>query len=266
MRLRGTRGRLTAARIRGTQRVVPSTLLVVQNDDDKSLGRLADGLERAGVLLDYRSANGALPDARRYGGLVVLPGLADPVDDTAAIRRARTAIEQALETGIPTLGLCLGGQLLAQALGGSVHRCRPELGFGDVQCSPPAAGDSLLAGAPPRFATFHAHAFAFTPPAGAEVLLANDVCVQACRVGDAWAFQCHPEIPRAWVDALAAGLRGHDRGLPEATTSFFRSNGLTAERLERDALSAEPAMRDIAGRIAAGFAGRVAAGLAGRLA
>jgi len=236
---------------------MPPSLLVVQNDPDKPLGRLAAGLERGGARLDVRSPTAELPDVREYDGLIVLPGLANPVDDTAEIHRARDAIERALEAGLPILGVCLGGQLLVQALGGSVHRCQPELGFGDVEALPAVAEDPLLAGAPSRFPIFHAHTFAFTPPEGAEVLLTNDVGVQACRHGQTWAFQCHPEIAEDWVAALAAGLRGRDGKLLAATTGFFDSNGVTAEQLERDAAVAEPAMRALADGITRGFAGRL---------
>ena len=239
---------------------MPSSLLVVQNDPDKSLGRLAGGLESAGARLDVRSPGSELPDVREYNGLIVLPGLANPIDDTVEIHRARDAIEVALEAGLPILGLCLGGQLLVQALGGSVHRCQPELGFGDVEALPAAADDPLLAGAPDRFPIFHAHTFAFSPPPAAEVLLTNDVCVQACRHGEAWAFQCHPEIADDWVAALAAGLRGQDGRLLAATTGFFDSNGVTAEKLERDAAAAELAMQALADGITAGFAARLASG------
>lgn len=239
---------------------MPPSVLVIQNDPDKSLGRLAEAFASTSARLDVQFATGQLSDVREYSGLIVLPGLADPVDDTDAIGRARDAIDGALGAGLPILGLCLGGQLLVQALGGSVHRCPPELGFGDVVASPEAAGDPLLAGAPGQFSIFHAHAFAFSPPASAEVLLTNDVCVQACRHGEAWAFQCHPEISGNWVAALAAGLRGRDGQLLAATTGFFHSNGVTAEKLERDAAAAEPGMRALADGIAGGFAGRLASG------
>jgi GMP synthase (glutamine-hydrolysing) len=236
---------------------MPSSLLVIQNDPDKSLGRLADGLESAGARLDVRSPTAELPDVGEYDGLIVLPGLANPVDDTAEVRRARDAIEGALKTGLPILGLCLGGQLLIQALGGSVHPCQHELGFGEVEALPAATDDPLLASAPNRFPIFHAHTYAFTPPEGAEILLVNDVCVQACRHGEAWAFQCHPEIAADWVEALADGLRGRDGQLLPATTGFFQSNEVTAEQLEGDAVTAEPAMRALADAISRGFVGRL---------
>jgi GMP synthase-like glutamine amidotransferase len=237
---------------------VPRSVLVVQNDPDKSLGGIADAMALDRVTLDVRSSDDELPNAARYAGLVVLPGLADPVDEDAAVQRARKAIHEALNAELPVLGLCLGGQLLVQALGGGVYRCRPELGFGDVFASASAVNDRLLAGVPEQFSVFHAHAFAFEPPGDAEILLTNDVCVQACRHGEAWAFQCHPEISSEWVAALVAGLRGEDGGLRAGTTDFFRRNGVSPEHLERDARLADPALRQIAERIGSGFAARLA--------
>ena len=234
-------------------------ILAVQHDVDKPLGRIADGFAALGVPLDVRPATEELPEPSSYGGLVVLPGLADPVDDDPPIRRARDAIDQALGAGLPVLGLCLGGQLLAQALGGDVYRCEPELGFGEISATAAAAGDPLLGGAPDRFAVFHAHAFAFRPPPEATVLLENRVCVQACRVGEAWAFQCHPEVTREWVAAVASGIRGGDGPVAAATAGFFRANGIDPDRLEDDAARADATLARVAESIAAGFAARCTA-------
>ncbi|MDQ6818657.1 MAG: gamma-glutamyl-gamma-aminobutyrate hydrolase family protein [Actinomycetota bacterium] len=230
----------------------------MQNDPDKSLGRIADALVRDGVQLDVRSPDRALPSVLRYAGLVVLPGLADPVDEDIAVQRVRDTIQEALQADLPILGLCLGGQLLVQALGGSVYPCRAELGFREVIAAPAASSDPLLGAGPEQFSVLHAHAFAFEPPADAEILLTNDVCIQACRHGDTWAFQCHPEISPEWVRALAAGLRGEDGGLRAATTDFFQWNGVAPEQLERDAELADPALCKIAANIASGFAAQLA--------
>jgi GMP synthase (glutamine-hydrolysing) len=232
-------------------------VLVIQNDPDKTLGRLGDALIRGGVELDMHFPDRDLPPLPGYDGLVVLPGLADPVDETEAVERARRAIDDALDADLPVLGLCLGGQLLAQALGGSVYRSPPELGFGEVSASAAASGDPLLAAAPSRFSVFHAHVFSFEPPPGAEILLTNDLCVQACRFGEAWAFQCHPEVSHDWALALAAGLRGRDVDVRARTIDFFHRNGVAPEDLERDARAAEPALRKVGESIGAGFALRV---------
>lgn len=236
---------------------VPSSVLVLQNDPDKPLGGIGDALVGEGVALDVRSPDQNLPAVLGYAGLIVLPGLADPVDEDVAVQRVRQAIHDAVRLERPVLGLCLGGQLLVQALGGRVYPCRPELGFGEVAASPAAFSDPLLGSAPERFSIFHAHAFAFEPPARAEVLLANEVCVQACRQGEAWAFQCHPEVSREWVARLAAGLRGEDGAVSAGTTDFFARNRMSAKQLIRDARLADPTVSQIARGIGRGFASRL---------
>jgi GMP synthase (glutamine-hydrolysing) len=236
---------------------VATRVLVVQNDPDKPLGRIAPGLERAGITLDVCSSLGELPPIDGYEGLIVLPGLADPIDRTPEVERVRAIIGEALSAELAVLGLCLGGQLLVQALGGEVYSCVPELGFHDVLLDSGAVSDPLLQGVPDRFSIFHAHRFAFAPPVDAEVLLINDVCVQACRAGRAWAFQCHPETSRSWVLALAAGIRGAENGLLPQTTRFFATHGVSADALERDLARAEEVLDHLATAIAAGFAGAV---------
>jgi GMP synthase-like glutamine amidotransferase len=231
-------------------------ILVVQNDVDKGPGRVGDALEAAGAELDVRMATDDLPAVADYDGLMVLPGLNDPVDDVPAVHRARAAIEEALALGRPVLGLCLGGQLLAQATGGEAYRCQVEQGYHDVRATAAAQDDPLLAGVPTTYPSFHAHAWAFTPPPGSTVLLENDVSVQAVRCGErAWAFQCHPETPVSWADALARGIRGdHDGTLLPQTSDFFARHGVDPDRLERDAHAADASAAAVATGIGRGFA------------
>jgi GMP synthase-like glutamine amidotransferase len=231
-------------------------ILVVQHDWDKPLGRVGAGLEAARAELDVRMADDELPDPAGYDGLVVLPGLANPDDEDPAVHRARRSIEQALGAGAPVLGICLGGQLLAQALGGATYRCRDERGYHEVAATGAARRDPLLRDAPARFTTFHAHAYAFRPPSGADVLLENDVCVQACRLDEAWALQFHPEVGVEWVDALARGVRGAPDGVDPRTAAFFRASGVDPAELEAQARRAAPTAHRVAAGIAAGFAER----------
>jgi GMP synthase-like glutamine amidotransferase len=240
-------------------------MLVVQNDWDKPLGRVGEALEAEGAVLDLRSSGEELPDPAEYDGLIVLPGLADPDDDDLTVRRARRAIELALGGAVPVLGLCLGGQLVAQALGGETYRCRDELGFHEVEATGAAASDPLLRDAPARFTTFHAHAYAFMPPDGADVLLENEVCVQACRLGEAWAFQFHPEVGEDWIGALARGILGRLDAIDSRTAAFFRDAGIDPGHLEAEATRAAPVAHRVATGLAAGFAARCRAGATGSL-
>jgi len=229
-------------------------ILVIQNDPDKSLGRVADALLAEGAELDVRFAHHDLPDPGGYDGIVALPGLADPGDDVASVHRTRALLAAAIERRLPVLGICLGGQLVAEALGASTYRCASELGFHDVETTPAAGGDALLGDAPDRFSTFHAHRYAFNVPADAVVLARNEVCAQAFRHGDrVWALQFHPESTIGWVDDLARTMRGEPGGVPENTARFFRSNDVDPDALERDARAAAPVAHELAAGIAAGF-------------
>ena len=235
----------------------PLRILSIQNDPDKDGGRVARGLRDAGAEVVTAMAYEEIPDVAEFDGLVVLPGLDDPIDDKPAVHAARDAIVEARRRGIPVLGICLGGQLLAQSEGAEIYRSTPELGLHPVRTTPAAQDDPLLAGVPADYVSFHAHAFAFTPVPGAEVLIESDACCQAMRIGDrAWAFQCHPEVTLEWELGLADAIeRDYSTGVPEVTARFFREAGVEPADLrtrgpELDALHAQ-----IGEGIGRGFAG-----------
>jgi GMP synthase-like glutamine amidotransferase len=236
-------------------------IMVVQHDDDKPLGRIAEALLRERATLDVHVATADLPDPADYDGLIVLPGLADPDDDDPALDRARAALESAVARSMPVLGICLGGELLAQVLGGSAYACTPELGYLDVERTEAARTDPLFGKAPARFSVFHAHRYAFEPPAGSTVLLANQVCAQAFRLGESWATQCHPEATVEWVDGLARGIRGEPDRVDPRTARFFRSHDVDPDALVADARAAAATAERLAGGIGAGFAARCRAGV-----
>ena len=118
-----------------------------------------------------------------------------------------------LADGVPTLGVCLGGQLLAKAAGAHVGPSpEPEFGFVRTWLTDGAADDPLFGSLPREFDVFEAHGYAFHVPEGAIELARSRVCSQAFRLGrSAWGLQFHPEIRAAQV---ARWLRG-DR-LPNA--------------------------------------------------
>jgi GMP synthase (glutamine-hydrolysing) len=128
-----------------------------------------------------------------------------------------------LADGVPTLGVCLGGQLLAKAAGAHVGPSpEPEFGFVRAWLTDGAAGDPLFGSLPREFDVFEGHGYAFHVPEGGVELARSRVCSQAFRLGDnAWGIQFHPEIR---VEQAARWLR-EDR-LPNA-------DALIAELRER---------------------------------
>ena len=183
--------------------------------------------------------------------LVISPGPGEPIKDGGV---SPDAIKHF--TGkIPVLGVCLGGQLLAQVLGGDVYKCDNEIAYNDVRTLPAAQTDPLLRGVPATYSSFHAHAFAFTAPADSTILIETDASIQALRHGKTWAFQCHPETPIFFADALARAIRGDFDGtvLPE-TAAFFARNGVDPDQLERDTRAADASATVIGHGIGTGFA------------
>lgn len=154
-------------------------------------------------------------------------------------------LRRAIEAGVPTMGLCLGAQLLTEAAGGTVYRCDPpEVGWFEVEAGPDAAADPVMGALPPRFMAMQWHLYACELPPTAAELARNAVCVQALRVGDAaWGTQFHIETTRAilesWADMAPEELErfGYDRARYDA-------------ELDRHGPAHEAIGRDMAGRFA----------------
>ena len=109
-------------------------------------------------------------------------------------------------TKVPILGICLGGQLLAAALGGEVRSgCRGEKGLQPVELTPEGLKDPLFAGLPPSFFAFQWHNDSFDLPPGTVHLARSAACPgQAFRFRNACGLQFHPEVDREIVAAWSA--------------------------------------------------------------
>lgn len=202
-------------------------ILVVQNDPSDPVGVLGDWLTGAGATLDVRdlSAAATLPPALdRVGGLLVLGGGMGAWEDTRApwLPGVRALLRDALAQEVPTLGICLGGQLLALAAGGRVgpNPDGPEFGAQLVAKRAAAATDPLFGPLPITPDVIQWHQDAITAlPAGAAVLATSPTCeVQALRIGRlAWGVQFHiettPATVRAWADEDAGALAEYDYDL-----------------------------------------------------
>lgn len=204
---------------------VSSRVLVVQLCDDDGPGRLGDWLTASGLDLDVvRPDLGAeLPALSDYDGLVVLGGpqaAYDPPATSPYLEPVMSLLRRAVADQVPTLGVCLGGQLLARALGGVVRNGGrgPEIGAHLVAKRDVAAEDPVFRAVPftPDVIQWHYDEIAELPPSA--VLLASSPAYpnQAFRVGErAWGLQFHiettPEMVAHWAEqdreqATALGL------------------------------------------------------------
>ncbi len=169
------------------------------------------------------------PDLSRYQALVVLGGPMQvrDMDRREHLRTECRRIEQALEMGIPVLGICLGAQLLAHVLGAPVGPApRPEIGWYSVRpCRPEVDADPVLSPLDRERPVFQWHSHAFQIPRHAVHLADSTDCPgQAFRYGSsAWGFQFHLELDerliRRWMNSPAHLDELRDSGVetsPEA--------------------------------------------------
>jgi GMP synthase (glutamine-hydrolysing) len=122
------------------------------------------------------------------------------------------AIKRWTEDGTPLLGVCLGAQTLAHALGAPVTQVeQPLAGFYETELTDAGAADPLLGVLPRSFEALNANGYTFTIPPGATELARGPVN-QAFRFGSAWGVQFHPEVRR---DQALAWFAAEGRSLPK---------------------------------------------------
>jgi GMP synthase (glutamine-hydrolysing) len=157
-----------------------------------------------------------------FGAAMVFGGPMN-VDEEQAhrwLRPEKRFLRELLERGTPTLGVCLGSQLVAEAAGGQVRRAeRPEIGWHEIELTPEGGADQLLGVLPERFESFQYHHYEWLEPPGGVTLARSALALQAFRLAErpVWGLQFHPEVTepdlRSWFDdwhddpvAVATGL------------------------------------------------------------
>lgn len=182
-------------------------LLVFQHAAHEPLGTLDPHLRREGFRIRYVNF-ARQPDARPeidgYDALIVLGGPmnVDEGDRHPHLPHEVEVIREALDRGRPVLGICLGAQLLAHALGGRVGRAaEPEIGWYDVTVSEAAGSDPLLGHFTGVERVFQWHGDTFELAPGTTHLASSERCAnQAFRVGEsAWGLQFHLEVDQAMI-------------------------------------------------------------------
>jgi len=192
---------------------------VVQPGDDDPLGRFDGWLTARGIDIHTIRpfAGDVVPEHLSADALIVLGGDMSSTDDAHFpwLEDVRRLFRDAIYQAKPTLGICLGGQMLAQALGGTVAKGTEgtEAGLVTVELTAEAAGDELFGGLGPDIAVASMHGDAVTELPDGAVLLGTGRTYphQVFRVApNAWGVQFHPEIDPATYAQWARAFRSSD--------------------------------------------------------
>jgi GMP synthase (glutamine-hydrolysing) len=227
-------------------------VLFVQHGEVDKPGLLARALEESGVELQvaHPYAGGELPeDLRNFSGLALGGGgqSAWEIETHPYLEREAELVRAALGEGKPVLGLCLGGQIMARALGAEVRRAASkEIGFFHVTMAKAAEADPLARVFPKKFGAAHWHGDVFELPTGAEGLASSELTAhQMFRVGSGcYGFQFHPEMTAALYEELVRD-----------EMEWFRIEGLDADSLVREAAQVLPALEPSVKAFFKGWAG-----------
>jgi GMP synthase-like glutamine amidotransferase len=211
-------------------------VLVLRHVPFEGLGRIARELEARRAVFDYADLyvpGAALPRLSDYRALIILGGPMSVNDSDSWIPDESRLISDAIARGMPILGICLGAQLIAKALGAEVSRNpEKEIGWFDLRLAEEATDDLLFRHFSDRETVFHWHGETFAMPEGATLLASSARCRhQAFRYGrKIYAMQFHleptPEMIAEWV--LQDENCGDVRELEAPIDPF-----LHAERLDR---------------------------------
>lgn len=187
-------------------------LTLIQNDQDVPSGNFLEWLQEyklpVSIIKSYSGED--FPSLSKTSALIVLGGSMGVHDGSRFpyLLSVRSYIQQAVVQDVPLLGICLGGQLLADALGAPVHSQRNgEMGIHSIEVLPTGFSDPLFRELPEIFTAFQWHSDSFEIPEGAVCLASSANCAhQAFRYGDSqYGLQFHPEVTKdivtSWIES-----------------------------------------------------------------
>lgn len=219
-------------------------VLLLQHMNDDGPAYLRTWLQREGVPFDLCNTAASQPyprDLTRHRAVAILGGSISANDALPSLRQAEALLREAVRDGVPLLGHCLGGQLMARALGASVAAApEPEVGWLPMTLLDRPSARAWF-GDDAHVDVFQWHFEAFSLPPGAELLAASPACPhQAFAIGPHLAMQFHIEQDepklRAWVaaadDHYRAALACHP-GSVQALETMLANAGERCARQQR---------------------------------
>jgi GMP synthase (glutamine-hydrolysing) len=227
-----------------------AAVTVLQHEPFEKLGIIADALRSRAISYQYVRSFEGQPVPRHItgiDGLIVMGGSMGVYEHHwhPFLLDEIKLIEDAIEEGKPVLGVCLGSQLVATALGAQVRKAaKKEIGWYPIRLGPVSAGDKLLGEAPPFFTAYHWHGDIFELPRGAAPLASSELTeYQAFRYGaSVYGLLFHMEATRGLVEDMVNGF-----------AEELAEEGLDGQTILSQATGYLPELQEIGRRAFAGW-------------
>jgi GMP synthase (glutamine-hydrolysing) len=177
-------------------------ILVIQNIGCEHLGNLSRLFESDGYnVLLLNSQKDLIPtDLISYSGIIILGGPVSVYDNYDYLKDQQKLIKKAVDMKIPTLGVCLGSQLIAEAMGGKVYPGNlKEIGWHDIEITENGSRDIFNGITTLKHKVFHWHGDTFKLPESAIILAKSNTYIQAFRINTAIGIQFHVEVDQSMI-------------------------------------------------------------------
>ena len=177
-------------------------------------------------LVEFDATGGELPAHTAFDGVVVTGSRSSVYWDEAWIQPTKAWVREAVDAGLPALGVCWGHQLLADVLGGTVEGMGEyEIGYRTVE----HRGGRLFEGVDESFLVFTTHSDAVTElPPGADLLAENDYGVHGFRKDHVFGVQFHPEYDAETAERVTEGKDLPEERVRRVLAGITRENYLAA--------------------------------------
>jgi GMP synthase (glutamine-hydrolysing) len=188
-------------------------ILAVQNISCETLGTLEQMFRSDNFAIDKINAQfDIVPvSSTGYSAIVILGGPMAVYNNLTCLKRQQDLISDAIKNDTPILGVCLGSQLIAQAIGGRVYKSKKkEIGWFDVYVTPASSNDIFRGITEKTIKVFQWHGDTYDLPPNAKILAYSNVYPHAFRIGSAVGIQFHLEVDKhlieSWIQEYSAEI------------------------------------------------------------
>ena len=197
-------------------------ILSIQNISFETLGTLEELIRSDDYQVENIEAQKeAVPNnAEQYAAIIILGGPMAVYDNVGYLQREQELIRSALKQEIPVLGICLGSQLIAQAVGGNVYKGgKKEIGWSNVMLNQAGYNDLFKGINTKNITVFQWHGDTYDLPSKATIMASSKLYPQAFRFGSAIGIQFHMEVNgemiQRWAEEYSQELKRERIELPE---------------------------------------------------